>query len=99
MIRVSITPQLVEQTLRAGNKIGSLLEIIEGLPFNVQLVDAKVEGGYLRLFFTQPTVPDTEVTDLRIAVKARAAIAVEDLEAVKKKAHLTGELLVERTIG
>lgn len=99
MLRVSITPQIIEQTLRAGNKIGSLLEIVEGLPFNAQLVDAKMEDGYLRLFFAQSTVSNTEITDLKIAVKARAAIAVEDLEAAKKKTHLTGGILVERNIG
>jgi hypothetical protein len=99
MLRVTITAQLIEQTLRSGNKIGSLLEVIEGLPFNAQLVDAKVEGGYLRLFFAQSTVPNTEIVDVNISVKARSAVAIEDLERAKKKEHLNSGIVVERNIG
>jgi len=99
MIRVSITPELIEKTLRSGNKIGSLIEVIDGLPFNVRLVDAKMDGAYLRLYFSQPTVPDTELSDLNIVLKARQAIAIEDLEAAKRKDHLNVGVTVERTIG
>ena len=99
MIRVSITPELIEKTLRSGNKIGSLIEVIDGLPFNVRLVDAKMEGGYLRLYFSQSTVPDTDLSDLNIVLKARQAIALDDLEAAKRKDHLNVGVMVERTIG
>lgn len=101
MLVVQIHAGLIEKTLRSGNKIGSLLEVIEGLPYNAQLVDARMDTrlSILNLYFSQPTVPDTEVTELRVSFKSEAAISLNDLEATKKKAHLSTGVMVERTIG
>ena len=99
MIIVSVAPELIESVLRSGNKIGKLIEVVEGLPYNAQLVDAKFEGGVVKLIFSQPNVPDTEWSEVKVIIKARPAITLEELEASKKKDHLNSGILVERMIG
>lgn len=79
MIRVKISPPLIEQILRAGFKLGKLIEVIDGLPLNAQLYEAAMEDGMLALYFTQPTVPNTELQDLSIVLKSIQAVPV-DLE-------------------
>lgn len=95
MLRVQITPNLVEMVFRAGFKTGGILEVMEGLPYNAQLADAKIEDGKLTLYFSQSTVPNETIEELRIGMKMHAAIEVEKLQAQK----LVPEALVTKVVG
>jgi len=98
MIRVAITAELIENTLKSGFKLGSLIEVINGLPSSVQLVKAEFDNGLLYLYFSQPTVPDTELSDLAITLKSIRAIPV-DLEKAPTPAPRYAPVTVERNIG
>jgi len=100
MIRVAITAQRFESTLRSGFKLGTLIEVINGLPYNAQLANAEFDKGkgYVYLYFTQPNVPDTDITDLAITLKSVQARPV-DLDKVPVPAPAAGPVTVERNIG
>lgn len=100
MIRVAITADLIENTLKSGFKLGSLIEVINGLPSNVQLVKVEFDNGkgFLYLYFSQPTVPDSELSDLTITLKSTRAVPV-DLEKEPTPAPRYAPVTVERNIG
>lgn len=97
MIRVSIVPGLLENCLRSGYKLGKLLEVVNGLPMNAQLVRAEFEGGLLRLYFSQPTVPDSELSEINITIKSVEAKPV-DLETVPTPKPKHDPIVVTRNI-
>ena len=100
MIRVAIKAELIENTLKSGFKLGSLIEVINGLPYNSRLVNAEVdkETGFLYLYFSQPTVPDSEVSNIAIVLKSIQATPV-DLEKIPAPAARYEPITVERNIG
>ena len=100
MIRVAITTELIENTLKSGFKMGSLIEVINGLPSSVQLARAEFsrEKGLLYLYFSQPTVPDSELSDLAITLKSVKAVPI-DLEKAPTPAPRHAPITVERNIG
>jgi len=72
MLHVPIAATFFEQALRSGYKTGYLLEILTGLPMDAHLVGASFneEKGQVDLYFSQPRIPDTDITDLTITVKS-----------------------------
>lgn len=101
MIRVQIAAHLFEQCLKSGYKTGYLLEIVQGLPMDCQLVEAQFDkvNATVVLWFSQPRVPDSQIEDLNISLKATVAKPV-DLETVPTPKPKYQDLpVVERTIG
>jgi len=69
MITVPVQATLIEGCMRSGYKMGMLFEILVGLPMDAQLVNATFDNGMVVFHFTQPRVPDTEVTELNMVIK------------------------------
>lgn len=77
MVRIKVSPSLIEGMFRSGYKLGHLIEVISGLPLDAQLRDAKMENGMLALYFSQPRVPDSELQDIQVVLKSIAATPKE----------------------
>lgn len=100
MIRVRIASHLFENCLKSGYKTGYLIEVMQGLPFDCQLVNAEYGTGHVLLYFSQPRVPDDQIEELNIVLRSIQATPVE-LETVPVPKQKSEDVapMVERTIG
>ncbi len=61
MIEVRITGQLLETMLKTGNKTHGRIEVTQGIPDGVRLVDAEYLNGVVSLYFSEPDAEDREI--------------------------------------
>lgn len=75
MIRVPVQGSLIEGAMRSGYKFGMIFEVLVGLPMDAQLcgVEFEKETGMIVFEFSQPRVPDSEVVELNLVLKATPA--------------------------
>lgn len=85
MITVPVQGHIIEGVMRSGYKMGMLFEVLVGLPMDAQLVDVtyEKENGIIVFHFSQPRVPDTDVTELKMVIKG---IPARPLSEEKKDA-------------
>ena len=85
MIHVPVQAQVIEGCMKSGFKMGTLFEVMVGLPMDAQLVGSHFEKdkGLLVFHFSQPRVPDEDVTELQMVIKG---IPARPLSEEKKDA-------------